>query len=212
MCLVKFLVCWVIACVFSECRNWFDQIREFDKRIACLGMIETVLNDSRLWKMVWFQTRTLCQIKEHFFFQVQFVVKLYLCTIGKYMITKVCKEKHCIDSSWLKIFLQFLNFSRLLRSPSKAKSVHELSATIYDSLPQSLKEPVAVRSKIEDPELQQQRFELTRLVFEALSILTVFAGNSKEGCNWRHGLSAAIKIGTPEPNFLQSGFKLTCSH
>merc|ERR1712008_183162 len=36
------------------------------------------------------------------------------------------------------------------------------SATIYDSLPQSLKEPVAVRSKIEDPELQQQRFELTR--------------------------------------------------
>jgi hypothetical protein len=56
------------------------------------------------------------------------------------------------------------NFSsvELLRSPSKAKSVHELSATIYDSLPQSLKEPVAVRSKIEDPELQQQRFELTR--------------------------------------------------
>ena len=111
-----------------------------------------------------------------------------------------------IDSSWLKIFLQFLNFSRLLRSPSKAKSVHELSATIYDSLPQSLKEPVAVRSKIEDPELQQQRFELTRLVFEAFSILTVFAGNSKEGCNWRHGLSAAIKLGSLEKTVIASLF------
>ena len=33
----------------------------------------------------------------------------------------------------------------------------------------------------------------------------------KEGCNWGHGLSAAIKIGTPEPKFLQSGRKLTCS-
>ena len=34
----------------------------------------------------------------------------------------------------------------------------------------------------------------------------------KEGCNWGHGLSAAIKIGAREPKFLQSGFKLTCSH
>ena len=36
--------------------------------------------------------------------------------------------------------------------------------------------------------------------------------SSKEGCNSGHGLSAAIKIGTPEPQLLQSGFKLTCSH
>ena len=100
------------------------------------------------------------------FFNPQFVVRLYVCIIGKYIhtytyyvLTKICEEKH---RKVLKIFLQFLNFFRLLRSPSKAKSVHELSATIYDSLPQSLKEPVAVRSKIEDPELQQQRFELTR--------------------------------------------------
>merc|ERR1712223_515345 len=51
--------------------------------------------------------------------------------------------------------------NKLLKSPS-SKSFHELSATVYDSLPQSLKEPCAVRSKIEDPELQRERFELTR--------------------------------------------------
>ena len=34
---------------------------------------------------------------------------------------------------------------------------------------------------------------------------------NKEGCNRGHGLSVAIKLGTPEPNFLQSGLKLTCS-
>ena len=33
----------------------------------------------------------------------------------------------------------------------------------------------------------------------------------KEGCNRGHGLSAAIKLGTPVPKFLQSGRKLTCS-
>ena len=54
-------------------------------------------------------------------------------------------------------------FSRLLKSPS-SKSFHELSATAYDKLPQSLKEPCAVRSKFEDPELQRERFELTRFV------------------------------------------------
>jgi len=31
----------------------------------------------------------------------------------------------------------------------------------------------------------------------------------KEGCNRRHGLSAANNLGTPEPKFLQSGCKLT---
>ena len=36
-------------------------------------------------------------------------------------------------------------------------------------------------------------------------------GYVKEGCNRGHGLSAAIKLGTPEPRFLQSGPKLTCS-
>ena len=33
----------------------------------------------------------------------------------------------------------------------------------------------------------------------------------KEGRRWGHGLSAAIKLGNPEPKFLQSGCKLTCS-
>ena len=27
----------------------------------------------------------------------------------------------------------------------------------------------------------------------------------KEGCNWGHGLSAAIKLGTPEPGFFHFG-------
>ena len=30
----------------------------------------------------------------------------------------------------------------------------------------------------------------------------------KEGCNWGHALSGAIKLGTPEPKFLQSGGKV----
>ena len=34
---------------------------------------------------------------------------------------------------------------------------------------------------------------------------------TKEGCNRGHGLSAAIKLGTPKPKFLQSGRKVTCS-
>ena len=33
---------------------------------------------------------------------------------------------------------------------------------MYDSLPRSLKQPTLVRSKVEDPELQRERFELTR--------------------------------------------------
>ena len=41
---------------------------------------------------------------------------------------------------------------------------------------------------------------------------TCGACTGKEGCNRGHGLSAAIKLGTPEPpKFLQSGRKLTCS-
>ena len=164
---------------------------------------------------VWFQTRTPCQIKEHLFFfkfslLSNYIYVLYYWEICTWLQRSARKNIYGHDGSWLKIFLQFLNFSRLLRSPSKAKSVHELSATIYDSLPQSLKEPVAVRSKIEDPELQQQRFELTRLVFEAFSILTVFAGNSKEGCNWRHGLSAAIKLGSLEKSVGASLIALWC--
>ena len=93
--------------------------------------------------------------------------------------TYTYKDLRGKTSKILKIFLQFLNCFRLLRSPSKAKSVHELSATIYDSLPQSLKEPVAVRSKIEDPELQQQRFELTRLVLGKFCFLRILFSCSK---------------------------------
>ena len=48
-----------------------------------------------------------------------------------------------------------------MRSPS-GKSFHELSAGVYESLPTSLKAPTLVRSKIEDPETQRERFELTR--------------------------------------------------
>ena len=43
------------------------------------------------------------------------------------------------------------------------------------------------------------------------SFLDCASPRFKEGCNRGRGLSAAIKIGTPEPKFLQSGFKLTCS-
>ena len=42
-------------------------------------------------------------------------------------------------------------------------------------------------------------------------LLMNYRGGPKEGCNWGHVLSAAIKLGTPEPKFLQSGLKLTCS-
>ena len=40
--------------------------------------------------------------------------------------------------------------------------------------------------------------------FDQVCIL-IFRLISKEGCNRGHGLSAAIKLGTPEPKFLQSG-------
>ena len=43
-----------------------------------------------------------------------------------------------------------------------SRSLHELSAGVYDSLPRSLKQPTIVRSKVEDPELQKERYELTR--------------------------------------------------
>ena len=36
----------------------------------------------------------------------------------------------------------------------------------------------------------------------------VYDIKTMEGCNRGHGLSAAIKLGTPEPKFLQSGRKL----
>ena len=41
--------------------------------------------------------------------------------------------------------------------------------------------------------------------------MKVYTVGNKEGCNLGHGLSAAIKLGTLEPKFLQSGRKLTCS-
>ena len=46
--------------------------------------------------------------------------------------------------------------------PPTSRSLHELGAGVYDSLPRSLKQPTLVRSKMEDPELQRERFELTR--------------------------------------------------
>ncbi len=46
--------------------------------------------------------------------------------------------------------------------PPTAKSFHELSAGVYGTLPRSLKEPTLVRSKVEDPETQKERYELTR--------------------------------------------------
>ena len=43
------------------------------------------------------------------------------------------------------------------------RSFHELSmAGAYETLPKSLKEPTLVRSKIEEPDLQRERFEITR--------------------------------------------------
>ena len=56
----------------------------------------------------------------------------------------------------------------LCRLPSpdqeQSRSAHELSGAggLYDSLPRSLKEPCAVRTRTEDPELQRERAELTR--------------------------------------------------
>ncbi len=48
-------------------------------------------------------------------------------------------------------------------SPEQSRSAHELSgAGLYESLPRSLKEPCAVRSRQEDPDLQRERAELTR--------------------------------------------------
>ena len=41
--------------------------------------------------------------------------------------------------------------------------------------------------------------------------ITRYTPCPKEGCNRGYGLSAAIKLGTPEPKFLQSGCRLTCS-
>ena len=45
--------------------------------------------------------------------------------------------------------------------------------------------------------------------YQCLACSKTFKG--EEGCNWGHGLSAAIKLETPEPKFLQSGRKLTCN-
>ena len=39
--------------------------------------------------------------------------------------------------------------------------------------------------------------------------ITRYTPSPKEGCNRGHGLSAAVKLGTPEPKLLQSGHKLT---
>ena len=174
-----------IAFVFEDCRSWFYQINTYlnlvDELHAFLVWSKQFekISDFGKWYL-WSQTWTSCSISNKralkAFLNSQFVVKLYAGTYLHLLLTKICEEKH---RKVLKIFLQFLNFFRLLRSPSKAKSVHELSATIYDSLPQSLKEPVAVRSKIEDPELQQQRFELTRLVFGNFCFFRIFFSCSK---------------------------------
>ena len=59
-------------------------------------------------------------------------------------------------------FKDLFSLYRVKRSASGSRSFHELSAGIYETLPKSLKEPTFVRSKFEDPELQQERFELTR--------------------------------------------------
>ena len=42
--------------------------------------------------------------------------------------------------------------------------------------------------------------------YQCLACSKTFKG--KEGCNWGHGLSAAIKLGTPEPGFFHFGPRL----
>ena len=42
-----------------------------------------------------------------------------------------------------------------------------------------------------------------------VSLFRIIKYYVKGGCNSGHGLSAAIKLGTPEAKFLQSGCKLT---
>ena len=46
-----------------------------------------------------------------------------------------------------------------------------------------------------------EKFEINFEIVEVSIVLFIRKGNIveiKEGCNWGHGLSAAIKIGTPE--------------
>ena len=65
----------------------------------------------------------------------------------------------------------------------------------------------------------QSNHKITSSLFQVIEIpgknlgcvATQDMTKGKEGCKRGHGLSAAIKQGTPEPKFLQSGCKLTCS-
>ena len=57
---------------------------------------------------------------------------------------------------------QFILLKMLLRSPLSTRSFHKLSASVYETLPRSLKEPTMVGRTIEDPEIQKERVELTR--------------------------------------------------
>nr|XP_040577522.1 titin homolog isoform X4 [Lepeophtheirus salmonis] len=46
--------------------------------------------------------------------------------------------------------------------PRSTRSFHELRDNMYETLPKSLKEPTLVRTKVEDPDIQKNRSELTR--------------------------------------------------
>ena len=55
------------------------------------------------------------------------------------------------------------------------------------------------------------RLNFSKPPINGLHINLFYSPKDKEGCNRGQGLSAAIKLGTPEPKFLKSGRKLTCS-
>lgn len=72
-----------------------------------------------------------------------------------------------------------------------SRSFHELSAGVYESLPKSLKEPTLVRSKVEHPETQRERYELTRSKTPSqLAEINSFADIPLPGL-WERGTNAA---------------------
>ena len=84
------------------------------------------------------------------------------------------------------------------RSESRSKSAHELGGSgIYETLPKSLKEPALVRSRMEDPELQERRAELTRsktpsqlAAFHGLGDIPIPGRSEKKALNQRKEKSA----------------------
>ena len=66
--------------------------------------------------------------------------------------------------------------------------------------------PLIIHNTVNEIVLHQSEMKFKTIPCTMKSKWTV---NIKEGCNRGHGLSAAIKLGTPEPGFFHFGPRLT---